>query len=71
MPKLTSIKQALRNHLVFSSFKTDETATPRDWYDTAAHAVRDHVVERWVRTASAYNNEDPKRIYYLSLEFLI
>jgi len=71
MPKLTSIKQALRNHLVFSSFKTDETATPRDWYDTAAHTVRDHVVERWVRTASAYNNEDPKRIYYLSLEFLI
>jgi glycogen phosphorylase len=71
MPKLTSIKQALNNHLVFSSFKTDETATVRDWYDAAAHTVRDHVVERWVRTASAYNDEDPKRIYYLSLEFLI
>ncbi len=71
MPKLTSIKQALSNHLVFSSFKTDETATLRDWYDSAAHTVRDHVVERWVRTASAYNDEDPKRIYYLSLEFLI
>lgn len=33
--------------------------------------MRDHVVERWVKTAAAYNNEDPKRIYYLSLEFLI
>jgi starch phosphorylase len=71
MPKLTSIKQALRNHLVFSCFKSNETATPRDWYDTAAHTVRDHVVERWVKTAAAYNNKDPKRIYYLSLEFLI
>lgn len=71
MAKLTPIKQALTNHLVFSCFKTDATATPRDWYVTAAHTVRDHVVERWVKTASAYNEEDPKRIYYLSLEFLI
>ncbi len=71
MPKLTPIKQALRNHLAFSCFKTKETATARDWYDTAAHTVRDHVVERWVRTAKAYNEQDPKRIYYLSLEFLI
>ncbi len=71
MSKLPSIKQALSNHLVFSSFKTEETATPRDWYDSAAHTIRDHVVERWVKTASAYNDEDPKRIYYLSLEFLI
>ncbi len=71
MPKLTPIKQALRNHLAFSCFKTSDTATPRDWYVTAAHTVRDHVVERWVKTASAYNEEDPKRIYYLSLEFLI
>jgi glycogen phosphorylase len=71
MSKLPSIKQALSNHLVFSSFKTEETATPRDWYDAAAHTVRDHVVERWVKTAAAYNDEDPKRIYYLSLEFLI
>lgn len=71
MPKLTPIKQALKNHLAFSSFKTDETSTTRDWYVTSAHTVRDHVVERWVKTASAYTNEDPKRIYYLSLEFLI
>ena len=71
MPKLTPIKQALRNHLAFSCFKSNETATARDWYATAAHTVRDHVVERWVKTATAYNEEDPKRIYYLSLEFLI
>ena len=71
LPKLTPIKQALQNHLVFDCFKIDIIATPRDWYHTAAFTVRDHVVERWVRTSSTYYDQDPKRVYYLSLEFLI
>ncbi|NOT64573.1 MAG: glycogen/starch/alpha-glucan phosphorylase [Methylotenera sp.] len=71
MPKLTPVKQALQNHLIFSSFKTSEAATPRDWYDASSYTVRDHVVERWVKTAEAYYRDDPKRVYYLSLEFLI
>ena len=69
--KKMSMMQELQNHLAFSSFKTDETATPRDWYVIAAHAVRDHVVERWVKTSNAYYQQDPKRVYYLSLEFLM
>lgn len=71
LPKLTPIKQSLQNHLIFSCFKTDKVATPRDWYHTAAFTVRDHVVERWVRTSASYYDQDPKRVYYLSLEFLI
>ncbi|MGQ0443219.1 MAG: glycogen/starch/alpha-glucan phosphorylase, partial [Methylophilaceae bacterium] len=71
LPKLTPVKQALQNHLIFSSFKTALVATPRDWYNTAAYTVRDHVVERWVKTSSSYYEQDPKRVYYLSLEFLI
>ena len=71
LPKLTPVKQALQNHLVFSSFKTANVATPRDWYHTAAYTVRDHVVERWVKTSNSYYEKDPKRVYYLSLEFLI
>lgn len=71
LPKLTTIKQALQNHLVYSCFKTDQAATPRNWYDASAFTVRDHVVERWVQTSSAYAEHDPKRVYYLSLEFLI
>jgi glycogen phosphorylase len=67
----TPIAQALQNHLIFSAFKTSATATPRDWYATTAHTVRDHVVERWVKTSEAYQDRDPKRVYYLSLEFLI
>lgn len=71
IPKLTPIRQALQNHLIFSSFKTNMVATPRDWYHTASYTVRDHVVERWVSTAESYYRDDPKRVYYLSLEFLI
>jgi glycogen phosphorylase len=71
LPKLTPIKQALSNHLVLSCFKTDLGATPRDWYHAAAYTVRDHVVERWVETSNKYDEQDPKRVYYLSLEFLI
>ena len=67
----TPAKQALQNHLVYSIFKTDEVATPRDWYSTTAYTVRDHVIDRWVKTVEAYAEQDPKRIYYLSLEFLI
>lgn len=67
----TPAKQALQNHLVYSIFKTEEVATPRDWYSTTAYTVRDHVIERWVKTVEAYAEQDPKRVYYLSLEFLI
>ena len=63
VPKLTPIKQALENHLIFSSFKTNAAATPRDWYDAASYTIRDHLVERWVKTAESYYDEDPKRVY--------
>lgn len=69
--KLAPVKQALQQHLVFSTFKTNDAATPRDWYEAASYTVRDHVVERWVKTAESYYRDDPKRVYYLSLEFLI
>ncbi|MDP1596816.1 MAG: glycogen/starch/alpha-glucan phosphorylase [Methylotenera sp.] len=71
IPKLEPIHQTLQHHLVFSSFKTSSAATPKDWYDAASYTVRDHVVARWIKTAESYYRDDPKRVYYLSLEFLI
>lgn len=67
----TPIPESIQNHLVYSMFKTPVVATTRDWYASTAHAVRDHVIERWIRTVEAYLDNDPKRVYYLSLEFLI
>ncbi len=66
-----SIEHALVNHLIYTSGKTPDAATGRDWFDTCAHTVRDHLIERWVRTVGVYRDKAPKRLYYLSLEFLI
>ncbi|HYG31602.1 MAG TPA: glycogen/starch/alpha-glucan family phosphorylase, partial [Methylophilaceae bacterium] len=65
------IPQALQNHLIFSCGKGSATSTERDWYAATANTVRDHMIDRWVKTRDEYRSQDPKRIYYLSLEFLI
>ncbi|HYG13424.1 MAG TPA: glycogen/starch/alpha-glucan phosphorylase, partial [Methylophilaceae bacterium] len=65
------ISQALQNHLIFSCGKGSATSTERDWYAATATTVRDHVIDRWVKTRDEYRAQDPKRVYYLSLEFLI
>ena len=41
----------------------------RDYYFTLANVVKDHLVSRWIRTQQHYYETDPKRVYYLSLEF--
>lgn len=67
----TSLKDALSNRLVYSVGKDLFTATPRDWFFTTAYAIRDRLIERWMETMRSYYRTDSKRIYYLSLEFLI
>ena len=66
-----SIDKSLANHLIYTSGRHAEAATTRDWYETTSHTVRDHLIERWVETVETYYDKDPKRVYYLSLEFLI
>ena len=41
----------------------------RDYYFSLANTVKDHLVSRWIRTQQYYYEKDPKRVYYLSLEF--
>ena len=41
----------------------------RDYYFSLANTVKDHLVSRWIRTQQHYYEKDPKRVYYLSLEF--
>jgi len=66
-----AISAALANHLVYSNSKNPPNATIRDWFQTTAHVVRDRLVERWMATMQRYYEQDAKRIYYLSLEFLV
>nr|AAP33020.1 glycogen phosphorylase [Gallus gallus] len=66
---VAELKRGFNRHLHFTLVKDRNVATPRDYYFALAHTVRDHLVGRWIRTQQYYYERDPKRIYYLSLEF--
>ncbi|GJQ65449.1 hypothetical protein Trydic_g7554 [Trypoxylus dichotomus] len=51
------------------SVRDRNVSTLRDYYFALAHTVKDHLVSRWIRTQQHYYEKDPKRVYYLSLEF--
>lgn len=65
------IHDGLSSHLTYTISKTPPTATTRDWYEITAFAIRDRLVERWMETMQSYYRGDIKRVYYLSLEFLV
>lgn len=67
----TSLKRSIANRLVYSIGKDHITAQTRDWFFTLAYTVRDRLIERWMETMRNYYHYDAKRVYYLSLEFLI
>src|SRR5256712_8314807 len=58
-------------HLVFDNIVDPEAAGPRERFEAIARSVRDVLSQRWVRTEQTYERENPKRVYYLSMEFLI
>ncbi|MFW6180540.1 MAG: glycogen/starch/alpha-glucan phosphorylase [Spirochaetota bacterium] len=66
-----SLQLAFVNHLEFSQQKDEYSATPNDLFRSLALAVRDRLVERWVDTQQTYYRRPAKRVYYLSLEFLM
>lgn len=66
-----SLKQSFIDHIEYSLAKDEYSATQRDRYRALALTVRDRLIERWIETQQTYYNKDAKRVYYLSLEFLI
>jgi starch phosphorylase len=58
-------------HLAFDNVADPGDVGPRERYEAVARSVRDVLSQRWVRTEKTYGRENPKRIYYLSMEFLI
>src|ERR1700736_672619 len=58
-------------HLVTDTVVDPSNAAPRDRFEAFARAVRDILSRRWIDTEAAYAVANPKRIYYLSMEFLI
>jgi len=58
-------------HLIFDKAIDPQAASARDRFEAFARSVRDVLAQRWVLTTDTYAREDPKRIYYLSMEFLL
>jgi starch phosphorylase len=58
-------------HLVFDDVISPLAAGPREKFEAVARSMRDILSQRWIRTESTYQHQNPKRIYYLSMEYLI
>ena len=67
----TDLKQAILAKLTYTIGKDPTRARGHDWYVATTLAVRDRVVDRWMATTREVYETGQKRVYYLSLEFLI
>jgi len=66
-----SLKMCFVNQLEYSLAKDEYTATPVDCCKSISLVTRDRLIERWIETQQTYYEKKAKRVYYLSLEFLI
>ncbi len=51
--------------------KTMEEATPQQVFQAVSYAMKDQIIDNWMETQKAYEKEDPKMVYYMSMEFLM
>ncbi len=65
------LKESFLHNLEFALAKDEFSATARDHLNSLALTVRDRLIERWLVTQQTYYRQKSKRVYYLSLEFLI
>src|SRR5467141_1281368 len=62
---------AFARHLVFDHIVDPPEASTRQRFQALARTLRDVLAQRWLKTKQTYERENPKRVYYLSMEFLI
>src|ERR1700679_2370664 len=68
---VAALRRAVIAKLTYAVGKDPVVATERDWFVVTALSVRDRIVDRWMTSTRATHTEHRKRVYYLSLEFLI
>lgn len=59
------------NHLVLDQVVPVESSTPRERFEALARTLRDAITPKWLKTRAFHDAANPKRVYYLSMEFLI
>ncbi len=72
-PTLTvdALKHSIAYKLMFTIGKDPSIANQHEWLNAALLAVRDRMVERWLRSSRAQLSQDVRQVYYLSMEFLM
>jgi glycogen phosphorylase len=71
MPRAEPLGDLVQRHIRYSIARDRAQLTEADWYKAVALAVRDLIIERMIATQEAFDRADAKRVYYLSMEFLI
>ncbi|MFP4460003.1 MAG: glycogen/starch/alpha-glucan phosphorylase [Candidatus Zixiibacteriota bacterium] len=66
-----SLENQIAEHLEFRLAKNKITSTPRDFYTALALSIRDRMIRKWIRTQQQYVNKNVKKVFYLSMEFLM
>ena len=66
-----SMKDSILHQLKFSLAHDTQTATKRDWWLATSKAIHERITERMIATMAVHNGQDVRRVYYLSLEFLM
>ncbi|TFH00989.1 MAG: hypothetical protein E4H13_06055, partial [Calditrichales bacterium] len=68
---VSSLQKDFVNHLEFSQAKDRFSATPFDFYASLAFTVRDRMFERWIESQQTYYEKECKRVYYISMEYMM
>src|SRR6266481_4629357 len=66
-----AIRRDFIDHIEYSRGKNPDNATPYDRFLALAQTVRDRLAKKWVKTQRTYYEQDVKRAYYLSAEYLL
>ena len=66
-----SIKDSILNHLRLTLARHPESATPDEWWTATSYAVRDRILDRFMKTQKVHHKKKVRRAYYLSLEYLM
>ena len=71
IPFVGSENALYERHLVFDRVIDPKAATARERFEAVAHSIRDVLAQRWVLTKTTHEKTNAKRVYYLSMEFLL
>jgi len=69
--RITDLEKAIVNHLIYLLGKDPVDTHQRDWFEALARVVRDLLTTQWMESMRSYYLQDSKRVYYLSMEFLM